>query len=170
MPNRNKKLSATSFRERYLTKEAFKEYGKLLGWFLTFCGTLWIVAQMYLSGYVDEKIEEYDKQKQEEKASRKPLREILGDAMHIPSDIVPYYMAGKFAKLDSLTDDIDTFSEELLPHLEKEVNWITPRLMINPETKDHWWLHTDGEEYRVNYSHDGYGFIYVDTAWIPIYK
>jgi hypothetical protein len=161
--------SFSDIKKQVLSKKTLLSVMKFTGVVFGFLTTIALISRPYLNEFVDSKIAEHDKKVAEEQAKKVPLRNLLGDAMHVHKDMVPFHIAKKFAELDSLISDINKFSDELLPHLEKEVNWIYPRLMINPDTGEQWWWHKDGKApYRVVYR-KGRGYIWYHGDWVAIF-
>jgi len=159
-----------------ISKEQFQKiirsrtfWGHVIRFFSTIgvaLGIVWGYAEVYLDNKIDNRIELYEK---EEEERNKPFREILAEQMDIPIQMVPYEIVWKLEKLDSLLVDVDEFSETILPHIEKEMKCIRPRLEIDPETGEEWWYGKDGRKYQVIYN-DNTGKIWYHGQWIEIWR
>lgn len=113
-------------------------------------GTVWGVAEIYLETYVrDTAIEVI-----EDKNGNKSFREILGEQLQIPTDLVPYHLTRKLTELDSLIKDIRNFEEEYLPYLERQTE-ITPIYRFIDSEGQEWWMGPDGYPHGVMYDEDG---------------
>lgn len=109
-------------------------------------GTVWGVAQYYLEDYVKEVSAEVFEQMQDQKS----FREILGEQLEIPTDIVPYFVTEKIIEIDSIQSQIKTFEQSYVPFLEAQMK-ITVIYRFLDELGDEWWHGPDGRNYRVNY-------------------
>jgi hypothetical protein len=107
--------------------------------------SVWGVAEYYLEDYVKETAIEVI----EEKNGNKSFREILGDQMDIPSDIVPYYLTDKLNALDSLVSHIEKFEEKYLPLIEKQDAIIPLYRYIEIETGQEYKIMPDGRPHPV---------------------
>ena len=115
--------------------------------------SVWAVAQYYLEDYVKEVAIEII----EEREEKKSFREILGDQLSIPEDVVPYYLTGKIVEIDSIKSEIKNFEEEYVPFLQNQMK-ITVIYRFLDEVGDEWWHGFDGRNYRVNYD-DGHPWV-----------
>ena len=108
--------------------------------------SVWGVAQYYLEDYVKE----VATQVIEEAHGNKSFREILGEQLDVPTDVVPYYLTGKIIEIDSIESQIHVFEENYVPFLESQMK-ITVIYRFLDEYGDEWWHGFDGRNYRVNY-------------------
>lgn len=108
--------------------------------------SVWGVAQYYLEDYVKE----VATQVIEEAHGNKSFREILGEQLDVPTDVVPYYLTGKIVEIDSIESQIQTFEESYVPYLEAQME-ITVIYRFLDNVGDEWWHGFDGRNYRVNY-------------------
>ena len=108
--------------------------------------SVWGVAQYYLEDYVKE----VATQVIEEAHGNKSFREVLGEQLDIPTDVVPYYLTGKIVEIDSIESQIQTFEESYVPYLEAQMK-ITVIYRFLDDVGDEWWHGFDGRNYRVNY-------------------
>ena len=109
-------------------------------------GTVWGVAEIYLESYVKE----VATQVIEETNGTKSFREILGEQLDIPTDIVPYHLTKKLIEIDSIESQILVFEESYIPFIESQMS-ITVIYRYLDEVGDEWWHGYDGRNYRVNY-------------------
>jgi hypothetical protein len=110
-------------------------------------GALWYVVENHLNDYIDDRVSKVI----DEKHGKKSFREILGEEMDIPSDIVPYTIVAKFSQLDSLIQDVHEFEEEYLPHLDFQMS-ITPMYRFIDKDGVEWWMGPDGRPHGVVYT------------------
>jgi len=108
--------------------------------------SVWGVAQYYLEDYVKDTATQII----EEKNGNQSFREILGEQLDIPTDIVPYYLTGKITEIDSIESQITFFEESYVPFLEAQMK-ITVIYRYLDEVGDEWWHGYDDRNYRVNY-------------------
>lgn len=108
--------------------------------------TVWGVAEYYLEDYVEDVATEII----EEKTDKKSFREILGEQLEVPSDLVPYYVTSKFIALDSIISQVKAFEDKYMPILDAHMK-ITVIYRFIDEFGDEWWHGFDGRNYRVNY-------------------
>ena len=108
--------------------------------------TVWGVAEIYLESYVRNTAIEII----EEKNGNKSFREILGEQIGIPTDIVPYHLTEKLDALDSLVVHISEFEEEFMPYLEFQLS-ISPMYRFLDKDGVEWWMGPDGRPHGVLY-------------------
>jgi len=109
-------------------------------------GGMWYVIENYLDTYVADKVHSII----DEKNGKQSFREILGEQMNVPTDVVPYHITKKMEALDSLIKDIKKFEEEYLPYLEFQMS-ITPIYRYIDENGQEWWSGPDGRGHGVVY-------------------
>ena len=109
-------------------------------------GTVWGFAKVYLDDYVREVVTEVI----EEENQQESFRDILGNQLNVPSDVVPYFITGKIVEIDSIQSQIMTFEKNYVPFLEAQMK-ITVIYRFLDELGDEWWHGPDGRNYRVNY-------------------
>ncbi|MHA1123747.1 MAG: hypothetical protein ACTSPC_13200 [Candidatus Heimdallarchaeota archaeon] len=109
-------------------------------------GTVW----GYLKVNLEDQIKKITIDVLEEVNDKESFRDILGDQLEIPSDVVPYYLTGKIIEIDSIESQIRTFEENYIPFLETQMK-ITVIYRFLDEVGDEWWHGFDGRNYRVNY-------------------
>lgn len=107
-------------------------------------GGMWYVVENYLDSYVDNKIEEAFDARQ----GKQSFREILGEQMNIPADVVPYYITEKFTVLDSLISEVDRFEEEYIEFLDFQMK-ISPMYRFLDENGVEWWMGPDRRPHGV---------------------
>lgn len=107
-------------------------------------GGMWYLVQNYLDGYIDNKIQEAFDTRQ----GKQSFREILGEQMSIPSDVVPYYLANKIVELDSLISEVETFEEEYISFLDFQMR-ISPMYRFLDENGIEWWMGPDRRPHGV---------------------
>lgn len=96
--------------------------------------------------------------------STKGFRQIFSEETDIPIGRVGYVISDWYKDEEQFKKDV----ADIMPHIHDEVTTITPRLIIRDGKE--WWLHTDGEEYRVKRDENGFGWFYSDPEWKSIYK
>jgi len=116
--------------------------------------SVWGVAQYYLEDYVKQTVVDVI----EEKNGNKSFREILGEQMNIPADIVPYHITKKITALDSLISDIQDFEDTYLPHLDFQMS-IQPTYFFWLDGAEYW-MGPDGYDHGVMYDTDGKWCVY----------
>ena len=162
-------LSVKEKISKIWTKDNLFLVSKILGTFVGLCGTLWIVAQIYLDDYVDNKIQQHETEVRQRQESEKSLQELLSVAMDVPIEMVPYEIAFKLNDLDSLLVDVNRFSDVILPYIDHQMSWTIPRMEIEPITGDEYWIGRDGRPYQIIYSSE-VGRIWYHGSWVEIWK
>ena len=109
-------------------------------------GALWYVVENYLDNYIDDRVHEAIQKDQ----AHKSFREILGEEMDLPAEVVPYTLVSKINQLDTLIVDINDFKEEYLPYLEFQMS-ITPIYRFFDENGIEYWMGPDGKPHGVVY-------------------
>lgn len=117
--------------------------------------SVWGVAEVYLEDYVRKSAIEVI----EEKTDKKSFREILGEQMKIPADIVPYHITKKITDLDSLISDIQKFEDNYLPYLDFQMS-IQPIYLYFDDAGIEWWMGPDGHPHGVMYDEKGKWCVY----------
>jgi hypothetical protein len=107
-------------------------------------GGMWYLVENYLDDYIDDKVEIA----LEERQGKKSFREILGEQMKIPSDIVPYHITEKFTELDSLISEVERFEKKYIGFLDFHMK-ITPLYRFLDENGIEWWNGPDGRPHGV---------------------
>lgn len=116
--------------------------------------SVWGIAQYYMEDYVKDTATKII----EEKQGNKSFREILGEEMNIPTDVVPYHLTLKLSALDSLISDIQDFEDEYLPYLEFQKS-IQPTYFFWREGSEYW-MGPDGYAHGVMYDNGGKWCVY----------
>jgi hypothetical protein len=109
-------------------------------------GTVW----GYCKVYIGDQIREITIEVLEDLDQKKSFREVLGEQLDVPTDVVPYYLTGKVIEIDSIKSQIQTFEESYVPYLEAQMK-ITVIYRFLDDVGDEWWHGFDGRNYRVNY-------------------
>lgn len=117
--------------------------------------SVWGVAEYYLEDYVRATATEVI----EEKTDKKSFREILGEEMDVPIDMVPYLLVEKMSLIDSLIEDISTFEDEYMPYLEFQLS-IQPTYFYFDDSGAEWWMGPDGYPHGVMYDENGKWCVY----------
>lgn len=140
---------------QWLLKQ-LKVFGVTVGLALS---TVWGASLLYLEDYVEGKIQEHQQKIEEEERKSKPFREILGEALHVPSEVVPYHIAEKMIQFDSLISDVNEFEDEYLPILKAQQTQIWLIRYIELETgEERVWM-PDGRNYPVHYDQSGQDWV-----------
>ena len=127
-------------------KQAFAQI-KLFGiTFLAALGSVWDVAQMYLETYVKDTVNIV----LEEKNTTKSFREILGEEMGVPTDMVPYHIVDRFDQIDTLAVEISKFERTYVPHLDYQLR-ISPMYRFIDEDGMEYWMGPDRRAHGVLY-------------------
>ena len=151
---------STQLKERFWSKAALFGYIKFAMQLVAGFSALWFIGRPALDEYVEGKINEVN--------DKPGFRDILGEEMGLPSDVVPYEIAKKFAEFDSLIADVSSFSDVYLPYIDKEMTRTIPHLYLD-ENGEEWWHARDGRDYRVQeyvngegrfFYHGNYRFIF----------
>lgn len=122
-----------------------KAFGVVAGIAITTIGgSMWYLVENYLDDYIDNKIEEALNNRK----GKQSFREILGEQMNIPSDVVPYHITGKFIELDSLISDVKSFEEEYMDYLDFQMK-ISPMYRFLDENGIEWWMGPDRKPHGV---------------------
>jgi len=116
-------------------------------------GTAWGIAQYYLEDYVTDTVHKV----LDEKGSNKSFREILGEQMNIPTDVVPYHLTEKLSTIDSILVEVTNFENKYKKHLDFQLR-ISPIYRFIDEDGIHWWMGPDRRPHGVLFDHD--------TAWV----
>lgn len=109
--------------------------------FVTVGAFVILKADPYIREVVDDTIKSKD--------GSKSFREILGEQMDVPSDVVPYYISDKIDLLDSLSSDINDFRNKYMPHIENEMSIIPLYGYIDIETGQEYRFMRDGRAHPV---------------------
>jgi hypothetical protein len=97
--------------------------------------------------------------------SSKSFRQIFSEGTDIPVGRVGYTFVDWFNDEKEFKANIDS----LTPLIKNELSNISPRLIIRNNRE--WWLHRDGEQYRVRRDLEGFGWFYDDDGHVQyIYK
>jgi hypothetical protein len=116
--------------------------------------SVWGIAEYYLEDYVRSTATKVI----EEKQGNKSFREILGEQLNLPTDMVPYYLSEKCIQLDSLTADIGKFQEVYMPYLEFQLS-ISPTYFYWKDGIE-FWMGPDGYGHGVMYDDKGKWCVY----------
>ncbi len=120
--------------------------------------SVWGVAEVYLEDYVKETVNKVI----EEKGSNKSFREVLGEEMGVPTDMVPYHIVDRFDQVDTLSMKIFRFETKYVEHLEFQLH-ITPIYCFVDENGIEWWMGPDGHPHGVMYENDRKWVVYHGT-------
>lgn len=112
--------------------------------------------------FTDNRIDNYNKV---HNGSKKSFREAFAEKIGIDPDEVVI----EFSRWYLATEDFRADFYEVLPHIEEELDAITPRLVILNNRE--FWVGSDGDYYRVNRSGaDGIGFYWYNNRWCKIFE
>jgi len=107
-------------------------------------GSVWGIAQYYLEDYVTETVHKV----LEEKGANKSFREILGEQLDIPTDIVPYHLTEKLNTIDSILVEVSEFEDKYKKHLDFQLR-ISPMYRFIDEDGIEWWMGPDRRPHGV---------------------
>lgn len=111
--------------------------------------------------WTDGRIDNYNKV---HSGSKKSFREALSDKLQIPVDEVVIEISKWYNSTEKFRQDFYT----VLPHIEEELEAITPRLVIINGRE--FWVAEDGEYYRVSRDNEQQiGFYYKGGSWHQIF-
>lgn len=108
--------------------------------------SVWGIAEVYLEDYVKDTVH----QVLEETGRNKSFREILGDEMGVPTDLVPYHIVDRFDQLDSIVAEVTSFENKYVPHLDYQLR-ISPMYRFIDEDGVEWWMGPDRRAHGILY-------------------
>lgn len=118
--------------------------------FVACVGAAWGVGEVYLEDYTREVIDTV----LEERKENKSFRQILGEEMDIPTDMVPYILVEKINSLDSLMNNVQDFQDNYLPYLDFQLE-ISPMYRYIDNSGVEWWMGPDKRPHGVLYDDSG---------------
>jgi len=116
--------------------------------------SVWGIAEVYLEDYVKETVQKV----LDERDGTQSFREILGEEMGVPTDMVPYHIVDRFDQLDSLSMEITKFENKYVPHLDfglrvapmyRYVDEDGMEYWMGPDRRGHGILHDNGQAWCV---------------------
>lgn len=105
---------------------------------------MWYVIENYLDDYIDEKVHGII----DEQHGSQSFREILGEQMGVPTDLVPYHIVDRFDQLDSIVAEVTSFENKYVPHLDYQLR-ISPMYRFIDEDGVEWWMGPDRRAHGV---------------------
>jgi len=115
----------------------------------------WGVGEVYLEDYTRSVID----QVLEERKENKSFRQVLGEEMDIPSDLVPYHIVEKLNELDSIVKHLDQFENKYLPIIDFQQSIIPLYRYVEKATGQEYKMEADNRPHPIMYDENG-------KAWI----
>lgn len=123
--------------------------------FVAAIATVWGVAEVYLEDYVKDTAISVI----EEKQGNKSFREVLGEEMDIPTDMVPYHLTAKIVELDSLIEHVKSFESKYLPVLVFQEGVIPLYRYVDIETGQEYQMMKDNRPHPILIDDNGIKWI-----------
>jgi hypothetical protein len=122
----------------------------------------WQLGLPALNNHIDNQIGHYNK---EHSGSKKSFREAFAEKI----DIDPDEVVIEFSKWYNSTEEFRDDFYNVLPHIQEEMDAVTPRLVILNDRE--FWVAADGDYYRVSRDNElGIGYYYLQGSWREIFK
>jgi len=106
---------------------------------------MWYVIENYLDNHIDTRVNEI----LEARGEKQSFREILGEQIGIPADVVPYHVAEKMIEIDSMVNHVQSFEDKYLPMIKKQEGIIPLYRYIDVETGQHYLFMPDGRPHPI---------------------
>jgi hypothetical protein len=143
-------MGVAEFKKLIVKKEVIKWLAGIISGILTVCSVSYAYITTKLNDAIDNRIEVHEALQDSLQREDKPFRELLGEALQVPSEVVHYHIGLKLAEVDSLQSNIEDFEEKYMPVIKRQME-ITPLYRFLDETGEEFWNGPDGRQYRVMY-------------------
>ena len=142
-------------------KNKLLKIGARAGEWCTAFGVFWFIMLPMMQKSQDERIEKFHALD----SSKVSFRSLMSKEFGIDSDRIHIYLKNQDDKIKHLENRL----ELIFPHLDEEINSITPRLIVKNSAE--YWVALDGEYYRVQRNGEtGDGFYWFNGDWKQIFK